>query len=114
MFDWHIPLPPVYVPPDSAEDFFANLVKYIKLLETKLDENQQLLICYYNQGAEVFVRAIAYHSRDLIVLLGQDRQGNEFHVLAHAQSVQLVLRIQQAEKDKPRRQIGFFREPDRD
>jgi len=108
-----IPSPkiPIIENPNLANVFYDRLRHHIKETEKQLEPNYELLIYYYPPGGEpIRVNDIGYHNPSLIILYGHDSKGNENNILLHMQSVQLILKIENRNQDKPKRGIGFLGE----
>lgn len=91
-----------------ADTFYDRLRQHIDATQKQLERNEQLAVCYYSLGGEcILVDDIGYHNPNLIMLYGRDSQGNECNVIAHMQSLHLLLRVLKIEDGKERKQIGF-------
>ena len=92
-----------------ADTFYDRLRQHIEGTQNQLKKDEQLVLYYYNQtGERILVTDMGYHNPNLIILYGQDSNGNECSVIAHMQSVQLVVKILKLENKAERRTIGFL------
>lgn len=94
----------------SASGFFERLEHWIRSEENQLEPDEQLLVLYYNRAGEsIHVHEIGYQNPQLIILLGQDNQGNQRRILAHMEAVELeLMRVKVERKAQEKRKIGFF------
>lgn len=93
-----------------ADTHFNRLEQAIKRAEADLKENQQLLVLYCDRSGQlVQVLNLGYHNPYLIVLHGIDSVNNKCTVLAHMESLELVIKIISLENSHDRRTIGFTR-----
>ena len=94
----------------SASGFFKRLEHWIRREESQLKYNEQLLVVYYNRaGQSIYVHEIGYHNPQLIILFGQDNQGNQRRFLVHMEAVELeVMRVKVESEAQEKRAIGFF------
>lgn len=109
MFDPIVRTPQMPEPP--AKRLFETLSTYITALREKIEREKQLeLAIYYHSPAGDCIRItqIGLYESELICLRGHDTEGNASQILAHPQSVQLVLKIQKLEKETERKEIGFL------
>lgn len=88
---------------DPAQDFYNALRSYFRQMQADLKKNQQLIVCHYNErGEETKIWHIALKSPDLLALIADDRI-----ILAHVNSLQITVRIQELEKPEVKRPIKF-------
>ena len=93
-----------------ADTFYERLRYQIEEIEKELAGDEQLAVVHYNSAGQPFmVRDIGYHNPNLIILYGQDADNNECSILAHMNTIQLVLIRVKVKEVKPYR-IGFLRE----
>ena len=73
----------------------------------QLRAGEQLVVYFDTQAGErLTVRQLGYQGADLIVIVGDDRWGVACQVLAHVQTVQLILKYEAV--GVPPRPIGFL------
>lgn len=93
----------------SASGFFKRLMLWIQKEETQIKDDEALLVLYYNRtGQRLYVSNIHYHNPHMIILFGQDSDGNEHRILVHMESVELdLMRVKVKDKEQDHRKIGF-------
>jgi hypothetical protein len=95
----------------SASGFFETIDNFLEKEKQKLKYNEDLAIYYCDKGGRLIrLSSIGYFpsNSNLIVLRGEDEQGN-FEILAHMASFELYVRRLKVEKEElSRRPFGFF------
>jgi len=95
----------------SASGFSETVGNFIEKEKQKLKDNEELAIFYCDKGGRLIrLNDIGYFpsNSNLIVLRGEDEQGN-FEILAHMASFELYVRRLKVKKEElPRRHFGFF------
>ena len=77
-------------------EFYNKLGSTILEIQKALEENQYLALYYYNQTGECFfITELSYSEPNLIILTGKNSKGDDYRILAHAQSLQLVLKAEE-------------------
>lgn len=93
-----------------ADTFYEHLKHHVEETEKELAEDEQLAVVYRDSVGQSFVvRDISYHNPNLIILYAQDANENECSILAHMNTVQLVLIRVKVKEAKPYR-IGFLKD----
>ena len=78
---------------ESADAYVALIQKQMKRLSEELAEGQEIeAIVPLANGTQVHVTAFGYHNPDMIKLLGIDADGHDVCLLAHKNTLQVVLR----------------------
>src|SRR5215204_1447113 len=91
-----------------ANTFYEQLHKAINRELGLLGEMEQLAVYYHEpNGASLLVTDLGYHNPYLIRLYCKDESGERRVVLAHMNSVQLLLAVEKVEIRSPKRTIGF-------
>jgi hypothetical protein len=91
-----------------VEEFFKQLRQQIEVTQNELRESEQLEIYYHAQGEEsILVSKIGYLAPGLLVLYGKDGRNNDCKVLAHLQTVHLILKLVRNGAPEKRRTISF-------
>ncbi len=92
-----------------ADTFYNMIQKHITKTQARLKKDEQLIVLFVSgAGEEITVTHIGYQNPYLIILYGTDSTSRECSILAHMDSVQLVLRIAKVDPAKEKRQIGFL------
>lgn len=94
----------------SASGFFERLVQNISDEESNLQEDEILVVRYYNRaGQPIDVSRIGYSNPHLIILCSKDAQGIEHHILVHMELVELnVMRLKVKGEEPHREPFVFF------
>jgi hypothetical protein len=97
---------PISVAPEErqADEFMKGLKKHARLLETSLNENQELHM-YCSNGYRVL--HISMPSHNVVAMHCLDHDGNETHVTGHMNSVTFEFVIHTLVPPETRRPIGF-------
>ena len=91
-----------------ANTFYDQLQEQISRKSAQLSEGEQLALYYQRQGdSPMQVNNLGYHNPYLITLFGKNESGEECIVLAHMNSVQLLLVVEKTDARSPKRTIGF-------
>jgi hypothetical protein len=102
----HVPRPPQ--DHTLAATFYDRAVQRIQRVSRKLPETEEMVVHYYGQGGEpIQVTHLGYHNPYLINVYGENERGEVCVVLAHMNSVQLVLTVRRTQPEAPKRSIGF-------
>ena len=108
--DFNRPIARVPVPRDvtMADTFYDRLQEQIQGSLGQLREGEQLAAYYYGQGsAPILVTNLGYHNPYLIKIFGKNERDEECLVLAHMNSVQLVLVVEKTDARSPKSTIVF-------
>lgn len=101
-------------PPDTIEShsrrFYDRIQEQVSELQQAAGENEQVIILADTAGETVAIHSIGYRHPDLLLLYGNDRDGNSCVVIAHNHAVQLLVKTQKVEPHTERRPIGFVGE----
>jgi len=91
-----------------ANTFYDQLQEQISSKSAQLSEGEQLALYYQQQGGStMLVTNLGYHNPYLITLFGKNESDEECIVLAHMNSVQLLLVVEKTDARSPKRTIGF-------
>jgi hypothetical protein len=91
-----------------ADTFYDRLQEQISTALAQLVEGEQLAVYYQGQGgSSIQVTNLGYHNPYLIKLFGKNESDEECVVLAHMNSVQLLLVVEKTDARSPKRTIGF-------
>ena len=99
-----------FLPKDAtmADTFYNRLQEQISTGLAQLAEGEQLAVYYLGQsGSPILVTNLGYHNPYLIKLFGKNERDEECLVLAHMNSVQLLLVVEKTDARSPKRTIGF-------
>jgi hypothetical protein len=100
--------PEVVRDPRMARTFYDRLQVQISTAQAQLYEGEQLAVYYQEQGgSRILVTNLGYHNPYLIKLFGKNESDEECVVLAHMNSVQLLLVVEKTDARSPKRTIGF-------
>ena len=100
--------PEVVRDPTMARTFYDRLQEQISTAQAQLYEGEQLAVYYQGQGGSpILVTNLGYHNPYLIKLFGKNESDEECVVLAHLNSVQLLLVVEKTDARSPKRTIGF-------
>lgn len=99
-----IPKPVKLIPDrDPAQDFYNALRLYIQQMQANLKQNEQLIVCHYNErGDETVIWKMVQKTPDLLALFADDRI-----ILTHVNSLQITVRTLKLEKPEDKRPIRF-------
>ena len=91
-----------------ANTFYDRLQEQISAAQAQLYEGEQLAVYYQGQvGSPIQVTNLGYHNPYLIKLFGKNESAEDCLVLAHMNSVQLLLVVEKTDASSPKRTIGF-------
>jgi hypothetical protein len=91
-----------------ANTFYDRLQEQISAAQAQLYEGEQLAVYYQGQGGSpIQVTNLGYHNPYLIKLFGKNESAEDCLVLAHMNSVQLLLVVEKTDARSPKRTIGF-------
>jgi hypothetical protein len=91
-----------------ANTFYDRLQEQISAAQAQLYEGEQLAVYYQGQvGSPIQVTNLGYHNPSLIKLFGKNESAEDCLVLAHMNSVQLLLVVEKTDASSPKRTIGF-------
>ena len=91
-----------------ANTFYDRLQEQISAAQAQLYEGEQLAVYYQGQvGSPIQVTNLGYHNPSLIKLFGKNESAEDCLVLAHMNSVQLLLVVEKTDARSPKRTIGF-------
>lgn len=91
-----------------ANTFYDRLQEQISAAQAQLYEGEQLAVYYQGQGGSpIQVTNLGYHNPYLIKLFGKNESAEDCLVLAHMNSVQLLLVVEKTDVRSPKRTIGF-------
>ena len=91
-----------------ANTFYDRLQEHISAAQAQLYEGEQLAVYYQGQvGSPIQVTNLGYHNPSLIKLFGKNESAEDCLVLAHMNSVQLLLVVEKRDASSPKRTIGF-------
>jgi hypothetical protein len=103
--------PSVLKNPTLASTFYDQLQEAINRELEQLGKMEQLAVYYQGpSGAPLLVTDLGYHNPYLIKLFGKNERDEECVVLAHMNSVQLLLVVEKPAARSPKRTIGFVGE----
>jgi hypothetical protein len=91
----------------NAKNFQAAIKGQVEHLQSKLAEDEELVMHYWSGPECLVVHSIFMRSTQLVVLSGVDVNGNESVVMAHMHAVQFACKIMKVTDRKPIR-IGFI------
>lgn len=86
------------------------LEKQIKLFESKLNQNEDVMIMAASFGSTVifYVHTIEFNNPNIIIFHGSDENGNDISLLQHCNQLNFLLQVGKREQpEQPKRQIGF-------
>lgn len=87
------------------------LEKRIKLFESKLNQNEDVMIMAASFGSTVifYVHTIEFNNPSIIIFHGVDENGNEISLIQHCNQLNFLLQVGKREQpEQPKRQIGFL------
>jgi hypothetical protein len=88
---------------------YKRLQENIEDAKAALQADEELAAYYYTaSGEEIGITSFGFHNPYLIIIYGVDKQMNKCQVLAHAYSLQIVLRALKVQNQTQRRAIGFL------
>ena len=91
-----------------ANTFYDRLQEQISAAQAQLYEGEQLAVYYQGQvGSPIQVTNLGYHNPSLIKLFGKNESAEDCLVLAHMNSVQLLLVVEKTDASSPKRTISF-------
>ena len=91
-----------------ANTFYDQLQEAINRELEQLGKMEQLAVYYQGQGGSpIQVTNLGYHNPYLIKLFGKNESAEDCLVLAHMNSVQLLLVVEKTDARSPKRTIGF-------
>jgi hypothetical protein len=91
-----------------ANTFYDQLQKAINHEMEHLGKMEQVAVYYQGpSGAPLLVAGLGYHNPYLIKLYCKNERDEQRVVLAHMNSVQLLLAVEKVEIRSPKRTIGF-------
>jgi len=91
-----------------ANTFYEQLQEVINRESGQLGKMEQLAVYYQGpNGAPLLVTNLGYHNPYLIKLYCKDERDEHRVVLAHMNSVQLLLAVEKVEIRSPKHTIGF-------
>ena len=100
--------PSVLKNPTMASTFYDQLQEAINRELEQLGTMEQLAVYYQGpSGAPLLVADLGYHNPYLIKLYCKNERDEHRVVLAHMNSVQLLLAVEKVEIRSPKRTIGF-------
>jgi len=100
--------PSVLKNPALASTFYDQLQEAINRELEQLGKVEQLAVYYQGpSGAPLLVADLGYHNPYLIKLYCKNERDEHRVVLAHMNSVQLLLAVEKVEIRSPKRTIGF-------
>jgi hypothetical protein len=100
--------PSVLKNPTLASTFYDQLQEPINRELEQLGKMEQLAVYYQGpSGAPLLVTDLGYHNPYLIKLYCKNERDEHRVVLAHMNSVQLLLAVEKVEIRSPKRTIGF-------
>lgn len=91
-------------------DIADTLKKQIKLFESKLNQDEDVMIMAASFGSAVifYVHAIEFNNPNIIIFHGSDENGNDISLLQHCNQLNFLLQVGKREQpEQPKRQIGF-------
>ncbi len=92
-----------------ADTFYNMIQKHITKTQARLKRDEQLIALFVaDTGEQITITHIGYQNPYLMILYGIDSSSRECNILAHMNSVQLVLKIDKVEASRERRQIVFL------
>jgi hypothetical protein len=87
---------------------YDRLQEQISTAQAQLVEGEQLAVYYQGQGGSpILVTNLGFHNPYLIKLFGKNESDEECVILAHMNSVQLLLVVEKTDARSPKRTIGF-------
>ena len=95
--------PSRFQPSLPAKQLYETLAATLAAATAQARADEHLAVYFDTPAGErLTVRSVGYQGADLIVIAGKDRWGAACQVLAHVQTVQLILKYEQAEvKHRP-------------
>lgn len=91
-----------------ADTFHDRIEAQIKDYTETLADGEDLLIqVVLLNGSSIFPAWFGYHNPSMIVIDGVDGKGNEVRMLAHQESVQILMTKIPRVENVPRKTIGF-------
>ena len=91
-----------------ADTFYDNLQELISDYQKELAKDEQLSLRYFfPSGETISIDDIGYYNPSVVIFHGTTNAGDECHILAHMNSVQLLVTISKAGSGVKRKQIGF-------
>lgn len=91
-----------------ANTFYDQLREQISAAQAQLYEGEQLAVYYQGQGGSpIQVTNLGYHNPSLIKLFGKNESAEDCLVLAHMNSMQLLLVVEKTDARSAKRTIGF-------
>lgn len=92
-----------------ADTFVDRLKGQKEAVEKESKDGEALVMSMHlANGETIVISEIGYHNPHLMIFYGEDSQGRDSSILAHVNSVQLVLRVIQIKDDDEKRPIGFM------
>ena len=87
------------------------LKKQIKLFESKLNQDEDVMIMAASFGSTVifYVHAIEFSKPNIIIFYGSDESGNEISLIQHCNQLNFLLQVGKRENPEEKRNpIGFI------
>lgn len=88
----------------------AILKKQIQLFESKLNQDEDVMIMAASFGSAVlfYAHTIEFSQPNIIIFHGSDENGNDISLLQHCNQLNFLLQVGKREQpEQPKRQIGF-------
>ncbi len=99
--------PSRFPPPLPAQQLYETLAERIAAATAQARADERLAVYFDTPAGErLTVRSLGYQGTDLIVIAGADRWGVACQVLAHVQTVQLILKYEPVEA--PQRPVDLL------
>lgn len=93
----------------SASGVFERLQLWIEKEKSQLEADEQLQVVYYNRaGKPIYLNQINYYNPQMIILRGEDPEGNSHRLIMNMNLVELdLIRLKMKGENKKQIKLGF-------